>query len=290
MRSSATRYYSDVPERRNGELAKSYFLGELRVASQRVTSSRYAALSPNAPIQVAAVVRVLRRDVRFGVMVAVCVLGTGKSHVAVSPGMRAVENAFGVIFYRLEDLLALMKCDAELSSAHWRRRKYMNISPLIVDEVGFESMSRLDASLFFRLVSYRYRRGNIPITTNNGICDWPELLTSDEVLATAILDRLLHKHHVRNIRGRSYRLRELEERIDALGGAFRFHLQCRHSGMRFFRGSMPGLHVPLSTFRHRPRRRLRMTRGRRGSLTLQRMTLSDSLHLAGLTGAQEAPQ
>jgi len=140
--------------------------------------------------------------------------GVGKSHLAVSLGMRAVENAFGVIFYRLEDLLALMKRDAELSPARLRRRKYMNVSLLIIDEVGFEPMTRLEASLFFRLVSYRYGRGSILITTNKGIRDWPELLAGDEVLATAILDRLLHKSHVLNIRGRSYRLRELEERSE----------------------------------------------------------------------------
>jgi DNA replication protein DnaC len=138
--------------------------------------------------------------------------GVGKSHLAVSLGIRAVENSFGVIFYRLEDLLALMKRDADLSPTRLRRRKYMNVSLLVIDEVGFEPMSRLEASLFFRLVSHRYGRGSILITTNKGIRDWPEVLAGDEVLATAILDRLLHKSHVLNIRGRSYRLRELEER------------------------------------------------------------------------------
>lgn len=75
-------------------------------------------------------------------------------------------------------------------------------------------MTRIDASLFFRLVSYRYGRGSILITTNKGVRDWPEVLAGDEVLATAILDRLLHRSHVLNIRGRSYRLRELEERTE----------------------------------------------------------------------------
>lgn len=119
-----------------------------------------------------------------------------------------------MIFYRLEDLLAAMKRDADLSPTRLRRRKYMNVSLLIIDEVGFEPMSRAEASLFFRLVSYRYCRGSILITTNKGIRDWPEVLAGDEVLATAILDRLLHKSHVLNIRGRSYRLRELEERTE----------------------------------------------------------------------------
>ena len=67
--------------------------------------------------------------------------------------------------------------------------------------MGFENMNRLDASLFFRLVAYRYERGSILITTNKGIRDWPELLAGDEVLATAILDRLLHRSHVLNLAG-----------------------------------------------------------------------------------------
>jgi len=71
----------------------------------------------------------------------------------------------------------------------------------------------IEASLFFRLVAYRYGRGSILITTNKGIRDWPELLAGDEVLATAILDRLLHHSHVLNIAGRSYRLRDLEQEV-----------------------------------------------------------------------------
>jgi DNA replication protein DnaC len=140
--------------------------------------------------------------------------GVGKTHLAVALGVRAVENGCSVTFFRLEDLLADLRRDAQMLPARLRRRKYMNVALLVIDEVGFEPMSRVDASLFFRLVSYRYGRGSILITTNKGVRDWPEILAGDEVLATAILDRLLHRSHVLNIRGRSYRLRELEERTD----------------------------------------------------------------------------
>jgi DNA replication protein DnaC len=84
---------------------------------------------------------------------------------------------------------------------------------LVIDEVGFEPMTRQEASLFFRLVSHRYQRGSILITTNKGIKDWPEILAGDEVLATAILDRLLHNSHVLDVRGRGYRLRDLERAV-----------------------------------------------------------------------------
>lgn len=141
--------------------------------------------------------------------------GVGKTHLSIALGVRAVENGFSVVFFRLEELLAAMRRDASLSPSRLRRRKYVNVSLLIIDEMGFEPMTRQDASLFFRLVSYRYGKGSILITTNKGIKDWPELLAGDEVLATAILDRLLHRSHVLDIKGRSYRLRDLERAATA---------------------------------------------------------------------------
>jgi DNA replication protein DnaC len=140
--------------------------------------------------------------------------GVGKTHLAVSLGVKAVENGFSVLFHRLDELLAAMRKDADLPPARLRRRRYLNVALLIIDEMGYETMTRVDASLFFRLVAYRYGRGSILITTNKGIRDWPELLAGDEILATAILDRLLHRSHVLNVKGRSYRLRDLEREIN----------------------------------------------------------------------------
>lgn len=140
--------------------------------------------------------------------------GVGKTHLAVALGVRAIQNGFGVTFYRLEELLVALRADAELVPQRLRRKKYLNTGLLIIDEMGFEPMSRQDASLFFRLVSYRYGRGAILITTNKGIKDWTEMLAGDEILTTAILDRLLHHSHVLNIKGRSYRLRDLETAVN----------------------------------------------------------------------------
>ena len=139
--------------------------------------------------------------------------GVGKTHLAIALAVKAIEHGFGVIFYRLEELLAMLRRDADLSPARLRRKKYLSTTLLVIDEVGFEPMSRQEASLFFRLVSHRYQRGSILITTNKGIKDWPEILAGDEVLATAILDRLLHNSHVLDVKGRSYRLRELERAV-----------------------------------------------------------------------------
>lgn len=139
--------------------------------------------------------------------------GVGKTHLAIALGVKAIEHGFGVIFYRLEELLAALRRDADLTPARLRRKKYLSTTLVIIDEVGFDPMNRQEASLFFRLVSHRYQRGSILITTNKGIKDWPEILAGDEVLATAILDRLLHNSHVLDVKGRSYRLRDLDRAV-----------------------------------------------------------------------------
>ncbi len=137
--------------------------------------------------------------------------GVGKTHLVVALGVKAIEHGFSVAFYRLDELLHEMRQDAGVPPQRLRRKKYFNVAYLVVDEVGFEPMNREDASLFFRLVSYRYRRGSTAITTNKAVKDWPGVLAGDEAMAAAILDRLLHQSVVLNIRGRSYRLQELEK-------------------------------------------------------------------------------
>jgi DNA replication protein DnaC len=139
--------------------------------------------------------------------------GVGKTHLVAALGVKAIEQGFSVAFYRLEDLLHEMRKDAGVSPQALRRKKYFNVAFLVVDEVGMEPMNREDASLFFRLVSYRYRRGSTAITTNKSVKDWPGILAGDEAMTAALLDRLLHKSVVLNIRGRSYRLQELEKAL-----------------------------------------------------------------------------
>ena len=90
--------------------------------------------------------------------------GVGKTHLCVALGVKAIEQGFSVAFYRLEDLLHEMRKDAHVAPQRLRRKKYFNVAFLIVDEVGFEPMTREDAGLFFRLVSYRYLRGSTAIT------------------------------------------------------------------------------------------------------------------------------
>ena len=141
--------------------------------------------------------------------------GVGKTHLAIALGVRAIESGFSVGFYHLDDLMHDLKQDAEVPPTRVKGKKYLRNSLLIIDEVGFRQLTRQEASLFFRLVSWRYQKGSTLITTNKAVKDWPEVFAGDDVMVTALLDRLLHRCHVFNIKGRSYRLRELEQQMNS---------------------------------------------------------------------------
>ena len=133
--------------------------------------------------------------------------GVGKTHLAVALALRSIENGYGAYFVRAYDLMEdLRKARAE-GRLDRRMRVYLSPKVLIVDEFGIWPYDRESATTFFSLVSARYEKGSIILTSNKGFADWGELL-GDTVIVTAILDRLLHHSHVLNIRGESYRLKD----------------------------------------------------------------------------------
>jgi hypothetical protein len=94
----------------------------------------------------------------------------------------------------------------------------MSSNLMVLDEFGYDPLNREEARLLFRVVNYRYAKNfSMAITTNRGIAHWPSILANDEVLADAILDRLLHNATVLNIQGQSYRLKELDDQLRAVG-------------------------------------------------------------------------
>lgn len=135
--------------------------------------------------------------------------GVGKSHLAVALGVKAIKNGFSVAHFVLDDLMHVLRADAATPPARLRAKRYFNCALLIIDEVGFRPLDRMEANLFFRLISARYEKGSIVLTSNKHVRDWPEIFAGDEILTTAILDRLLHHVVVIHIDGQSYRLREL---------------------------------------------------------------------------------
>ena len=141
--------------------------------------------------------------------------GVGKSHLAAALGVKAVKNGFSVAHFLLDDLMHILRADAAIPPARLRAKRYFNAALVIIDEVGFRPLDRAEANLFFRLVSARYERGAIVLTSNKHVRDWPEIFAGDEILTTAILDRLLHHVAIVHIDGKSYRLRELDALLSA---------------------------------------------------------------------------
>jgi DNA replication protein DnaC len=133
--------------------------------------------------------------------------GVGKTHLAVAIGREAITAGYTVLFVAAPILVA------QLAKAHGEGRleerlmHYAKPKLLIVDELGYLPFEPEAAHLFFQLVSRRYERGAMLVTSNRAVGEWGSVF-GDPVVATAILDRLLHHSHVLTIRGDSYRLRE----------------------------------------------------------------------------------
>jgi DNA replication protein DnaC len=133
--------------------------------------------------------------------------GTGKSHLAVALGVEAVKAGRSVYFVTLADLVgALAKAERE-GALRAKIRFFCRFSLLIVDEIGYLPVIPGGGNLFFQLVNARYERGAMILTSNRGFAEWGEVF-GDPVVATALLDRLLHHAVVVQIEGSSYRLRQ----------------------------------------------------------------------------------
>jgi DNA replication protein DnaC len=148
--------------------------------------------------------------------------GCGKTHLAVALATRAVEAGYRGYFSTADDLVAtLVRARAEGTWAA-KLRTYTAPSVLVVDDVGLLPMTRDGASAFFHVVSHRYDKGAPTlVTTNRGLPGWGAVF-GDDVVASAVLDRLLHRAVVFNIRGPSWRMREhpvLSDGPDDPGGA-----------------------------------------------------------------------
>jgi DNA replication protein DnaC len=133
--------------------------------------------------------------------------GVGKTHLSIALGVKAVEAGYSVLFLTLEQLM--IRLTKALHENRLERSLQQLTYPklLIIDEIGYLPLSQTEASLFFRLVVRRYERASLIVTSNKSFLDWGEVF-NDHVLATAVLDRLLHHATTLNIKGESYRLKE----------------------------------------------------------------------------------
>jgi DNA replication protein DnaC len=133
--------------------------------------------------------------------------GVGKTHLAVSLGLKAIEAGYRVLFTSAAHLIATLTKALGEGRLEEKLKLYTTPRLLIIDEIGYLPIDRQGANLFFQLISRRYERGPMILTSNQSFGAWGEVF-GDRVIATAILDRLLHHAVTLNIRGNSYRLKE----------------------------------------------------------------------------------
>ena len=139
--------------------------------------------------------------------------GVGKTHLAVALGITAAKKRYSVYFISCHDLIT------QLNKAHFenkleqRIKHYSKYQLLIIDEIGYLPVDKQGANLFFQLIAKRYEKHSTIITTNMNFSKWGEVF-SDNILANAILDRLLHHSSVININGNSYRIKDKIKQFD----------------------------------------------------------------------------
>ena len=133
--------------------------------------------------------------------------GVGKTHLATSLGITAAKKRYSVYFISCHDLIT------QLNKAHFenkldaRIKHFCRYELLIIDEIGYLPVDKQGANLFFQLIAKRYEKHSTIVTTNQTFNKWGEVF-SDNVLANAILDRLLHHSTIINIKGTSYRIKD----------------------------------------------------------------------------------
>lgn len=138
--------------------------------------------------------------------------GVGKTHLSIALSVKALAAGYSALFTTLAHLAEALESASYPSLMRQRLRRYTTPSLLVIDEVGYTKLSSVQAHHFFELVTARYEHGSIILTSNMSFSDWGSLL-GDEILATALLDRLLHHAEVISITGSSYRMKDRREAV-----------------------------------------------------------------------------
>jgi len=133
--------------------------------------------------------------------------GVGKTHLVVALALEAIALRYSVYFITAHDLVQTLQQAHQTNTMKQKVRMFLKADLLIIDEIGYRKMDDAAAHFFFQIISERYEKGSIILTSNKSFGSWGEIF-GDTVLATAILDRLLHHSVTINIKGESYRIKE----------------------------------------------------------------------------------
>ena len=139
-------------------------------------------------------------------------VGLGKSHLSIALGHAACLRGYSVLFTTAVNIINSLSAAQAQGNLKRELRKYLQPRLLVVDELGYLPIDKHGADLLFQIISERYERGALIITTNRAYKHWPEIFNQDSTLTSALLDRLLHHSETVVIEGKSYRMKE---RIEA---------------------------------------------------------------------------
>jgi len=135
--------------------------------------------------------------------------GVGKTHLAISLGVKACEALHRVLFITAADLVTQLNTTKRANLLPDLLSKLSRLDLLIIDELGYLPIDAEEANLFFQVISRKYEKSSLILTTNKPFDEWGEIF-KDPVLAAALLDRLLHHAHIIKITGKSYRMKGKE--------------------------------------------------------------------------------
>lgn len=139
--------------------------------------------------------------------------GVGKTHLAIGLAVKALEADYSVLFTTLSSMAEDLASVPHPSLRRKRLRRYLSPRVLVIDEIGYSKLNLDQSQAFFELVRDRYEKGSIILTSNTSFAEWGKLL-NDEIVATALLDRLLHHVEVISMSGKSFRMKDRQGKGD----------------------------------------------------------------------------
>ncbi|MBU0975416.1 IS21-like element helper ATPase IstB [Patescibacteria group bacterium] len=138
--------------------------------------------------------------------------GTGKTHLSIAISLKALMKGFKVLFTPVSEMLQALNAAKADNSYYQKIDYYLTPDLLILDELGFKKLPGYSADDFFEIISKRYEKGSLIVTTNKAFEQWGDIF-ADNVLAAAILDRIVHYSNVIAIKGPSYRAKDIKKHV-----------------------------------------------------------------------------
>ena len=135
-------------------------------------------------------------------------VGLGKTHLATALGYQACLQGHRVFFTSAAEIINTLTAAQAAQRLKDELKKYLRPDLLVIDELGFLPIDKQGADLLFQIISGRYERGSILLTSNKSYKTWPSIFNNDSVVTSAILDRLLHHCETICIEGQSYRMKD----------------------------------------------------------------------------------